>query len=74
MNFCNRTIFVVQRLDDVSIQQIPNPGGNAVSRLEIMLADISTDIISNGILNASDNFCNQLRGKRNVGCVHTAPP
>jgi hypothetical protein len=39
-----------------------------------MLADISTDIITNGILNTSDDFFDQLRGKRNIGCVHTAPP
>lgn len=48
MSFRNRTIFSVQSLDDVSVQQIPNPGRNAVSRLEIMLADIGTDIITNG--------------------------
>ena len=74
MSFRNRTIFGVQHLDDVSVQQIPNPGRNTVSRLEIMLADIGTDIITNGVLNTSDDFCNQLRGERTIGCVHTAPP
>ena len=74
MSFRNRTIFSVQSLDDVSVQQIPNPGRNAVSRLEIMLADIGTDIITNGVLNASDDFCDQLRGERNVSCTHNAPP
>ena len=42
--------------------------------LEIMLADVCTDVISNGILNTADDFCDQLRRERNVGCVHTAPP